>query len=172
MTQGSKMAGKVRMFNMHETQAFLGHHHGEQIIHQPKVGFWGFKMTKKPNPKSARGYSVVNELVCLDPKKKVPNWVDVPNDYAHRVRFDGLGQGRLQPGFVPNDPEGKKTVNVFHHGGFLKTQDEVDVIITNEHEEAEKKLAEVRAKIAEAEKLKAALDAEIADKARAAKNKV
>lgn len=167
MTQGSKMAGKVRMFNMHETQAFLGHHHGEFIIHQPKTGFWAMQSEKVKNPKSARGYSVVNVLKCIDPKKKVPNWVDVPNDYAHRVRFDGLGQGRLQPGKNAEDK-----VDVYNHGGHLKTQDEVDVIITNEHEEAEKKLAALRAEIAEMSKTKAALDAELADKARAAKNKV
>lgn len=167
MTGGSKMAGKVRMYNMHETQAFLGHHHGEQIIHQPKLGEWGLRAEKIKNAKSARGHSIVNKLVCLDPKKKVPNWLDVPNDYAARVKHDGLGQGRLQPGL-----NNEEKVDVYHHGGFLKTQDEVDIMVANEFEESEKKLAALKEQIAEQMKLKAAIDAELADKARAARNKV
>ena len=158
----SKMTGKVRMFNMHPTQAFLGHHHGEPIIHQPKKGRWALAAEKVSNDKSSRGYSIRNVLKCVDPDATERNWVDVAVAYAKLVKEDGLGSGRLQPSFV--EPMSEK-VDVYHHGGHLKTQDEVDVILESEHAARERKLAELEAQIVEKQKL---LESFAADTAKAA----
>lgn len=157
---GSKMAGKQRMFNMHPTQAFVGHHHGQIIIHQPKKGRWEMKTERVKNPKSPRGYSITNVLKCVDPDKVVPNYVDVPTAYAKLVTEDGLGQGRLQPS--KND---QGEVDHYHHGGFLKTQDEVDAIHVNEFAEKEARLAELEAKILEKQKTLASIEADTVAKA-------
>lgn len=140
---------KIRMFNMHPTQAFLGHHHGETIIHQPKKGRWAMVAEKVANDKSSRGYSIHNRLKCVDPNATERNWVDVPASYAKIVKADGLGPGRLQPSFA--EPMSEK-VDVYHHGGFLKTQDEVDIILESEHAARERKLAELEASILEKQK--------------------
>lgn len=131
-----------RLFNMHPTQAFVGQHQSKHIIHQPAKGVWEMQRKKVPNPKSPRKFSWETKLVCVDPNKQAPNYIDVPDDYAH-IMLKGNPSG-----LAPNGE-----IDAYHHGGHLKPQKEVDVIITSVHQQRLDDLAKLEAQIAEKQKL-------------------
>ena len=158
---------KQRIFNMHPTQAFLGMWNGSTIIHQPQKGEWAERQRKVPNPASPRKWSMVHELVCVDPNKVCRNWIDVEPTYIKTVTQDGLGSGRLQPSFKPNveDPEAKE-VDHLHHGGFLKSQETMDVYLANELKERLDKLAALEQQLLEKQKVLASVQEDVAEATR------
>lgn len=146
-----------RLYNTHPTMAFVKFYDSRAYIFQPKdAGEW--KLVRHTSPaKTRRGKAVAVTLQEVS-KKKMPNWLDVPDVLAKII----LSEGMKDVG-----PDGEPTP--YFHGGHIKELEAIQASIDAEMRSKEARVKELdvllKKKEAEARVLDRELDVRAAKKA-------
>lgn len=133
--------GVVRLYNTSPNKPFVHRYDSRWIIFNPANNVAYEKNREKITGQGKSGRRVLWKYGVKATNKKGKNWAEVPVEEARKI---------LQGDAAVLEP--KPGEEIFHHGGTIKTLDQVDEAISFEHDQKSAQLAAMKAELAEIEK--------------------